>query len=77
MDKTPYVSIIVAVLLLTCIEHGWWGVLAVVGIFWTARLAMGHRLEFLDEWKPINSSTGSSPKSSSILFWRRPRPHQE
>jgi hypothetical protein len=78
MDKpdsypTPWVSIIVGLMILTCLQKGWWEVLVVGAVVWAGTFAYGVR----DEWLKINSSTGSSPKSSSILFWRRPRPRQE
>jgi hypothetical protein len=72
-QPTPWVSIIVGVLVLACIQQGLWAALVVAGVIWVAPFVYG----FVDERRKLNSPTGSLPKSSSILFWRRPRPDRE
>jgi hypothetical protein len=45
-------------------------ILAFIGAYVFARA-------FMAEWRRVNSPTGSLPKSSKVLFWRRPRPDPE
>lgn len=71
--RTPWVGIVAGIMLLRLLPDGWWSVLVAIGIGRAAQYVYN----FMEEWRRVNSSTGFSPKSSSILFWRRPRPRQE
>ena len=73
VHPTPWVSIVAGVLVFGALPQSWWSVLVAAGVGWAAQYVYN----FMEEWRMVNSSTGSLPKSSSILFWRRPRPHQE
>lgn len=71
--QTPWVGIIAGILVSGCLPFSLWSLLVVAGVAWAAQYVYN----FMEEWRRVNSSTGFSPKSSSILFWRRPRPRQE
>ena len=71
--RTPWVGIIAGVLVAGGLPFGLRSVLVAAGVAWAAQYVYN----FIEDWRAVNSSTGSLPKSSSILFWRRPRPRQE
>jgi hypothetical protein len=73
---TPWVAIIAGVLVWGCLERAGWGLFGMLVAIGVGRAAQ-YAYNLAEEWRTVNSSTGSLPRSSSILFWRRPRPRQE
>ena len=71
--RTPWVGIIAGVLVAGGLPFGVRSLLVAAAVSWAAQYVYN----FIEDWREVNSSTGSLPKSSSILFWRRPRPRQE